>query len=309
MRFIIILYNLTLLILIFIDASSYSQGREKHNFTEVFNKLDQKNDWKILDTLIIPDFIVNSHEELLYAIDFDLQNETHTLFIQDKDSALVNLSLYEFPEQVPAFGFYSRDKSPSQKFFEIGFESYYTEDKFVTWYGEFVLFTRLLDSLENRDKILREFNAKVIKFLPKSRNNVPMLGVLPDKNMVKHSTKYYPNRWFGQDYFDRIYYADYHTLDGYSRIFIIDNISTSRADSNFWKFYSFSEQNKGIINDTLKVDTDYYVLNDPLWGRTILAKKNQIIYGILDYRNKQWAEERLSDILEELKKRKIVKPG
>lgn len=309
MRLAIILYNLTLLMLVFINASSYSQEREKNNLTEVFYNIDQKDDWKIVDTLITSDFIVNNHEELLYAIDFDLQNKTHTVFIQDKDSILVNLALYEFPEQVSAFGFYSRDKSPSQKFFEIGFESYYMEDKFVTWYGEFVLFTRLLDSLKNRDKILREFNAKVIKFLPKSRKNVPILDVLPEKNMVQHSTKYYPKRWFGQDYFDRIYYADYHTGDGYSRIFIIDNITTSRADSNFWKLYSFSEQNKGIINDTLKVDTDYYVLNDPLWGRTILAKKNQIIYGILDYRNKRWAEERLSNILEELKKRKIVKPG
>jgi hypothetical protein len=309
MKCTIILFNSILSILVFSITSSYSQGGGKHNFPEIFNKIDQKNDWKIVDTLIITEFVGNRGEELLYAIDFDLQNEIHTLFIQNKDSAFVNLSLYEFPEQVSAFGFYSRDKSPSQKFFELGFESYYNNDKFVTWYGEFVLFTRMLDSLENRDKILRQFNAEVIKFLPKSKKNVPILDVLPGKNMVQHSTKYYPNRWFGQDYFDRIYYADYHTSDGYSRIFIIDNISTSKADSNFWKFYTFTEQNEGIIIDTLKVDTDYYVLNDPLWGRTVLAKKNQIIYGILDYRNRRWAEERLSDILEELKKRKIVKPG
>jgi hypothetical protein len=67
--------------------------------------------------------------------------------------------------------------------------------------------------------------------------------------------------------------------------------------------------NAEIINDTLQIDTDYYVIREPLWGKTVLAKKNQIIYGILDFRNRKWAEERLSELLSELKKKEIVKPG
>ena len=102
---------------------------------------------------------------------------------------------------------------------------------------------------------------------------------------------------------------DYYIPQGYSRLFILHNSTTAAADSNFWKYYAFLKERNRILSEKLQMDTDYFVSDDPLWGKTLLTKKNQIIYGILDYRDKHWTENRLREILERLKKRKIVKSG
>jgi hypothetical protein len=148
-----------------------------------------------------------------------------------------------------------------------------------------------------------------IKFLPKQKQSTPILRCLPKKNKVEHSEKYYAGHWLGQDFFKKVYYADYYTPEGYSRIFIIDNPNTATADTNFWNYYNILKKNSEVLNDSLEIETDYFVINEPLWGKTILAKKNQIIYGILDYRNIDWTEERMAELLEELKDKKIVKSG
>lgn len=225
------------------------------------------------------------------------------------DSLSFLLSIFEMPSQTSAFGVYSAKKSPSMKFFEIGFESFLSGNRLLTWYGNYVLIVSGSDSGQTREKVVKELTEDVVHFVPRQKPRIPLLESLPEKNRVKHSEKFYRNHWLDQDYFRNIFYADYYTPDGYSRIFIIDNRSTAAADSNFWRYFSFMKNNAEVMADEIKVDTDFYVVLDPLWGKTILAKKNQIIYGILDYRNKDWTEDRMKDILNNLKKRKIVKSG
>jgi hypothetical protein len=204
---------------------------------------------------------------------------------------------------------YSVEKSPQLDYHDIGFEAYKYGNKYVSWYGIYVISAESQDTLAEAEDRLRELMKEVIKILPEQKKNTPILDCLPGRNRVEHSEKYYATHWLGQDYFKNIYYADYYIPEGYSRIFIINNRNTAVADSNFWNYYAIIRQNAGVLNDSLKIDTDYFVINEPLWGKAVLAKKNQIIYGILDYRNIEWTEQRLAELLEELKDKKIVKPG
>ncbi len=289
-----------------------AQSEEIGIILQAFDKLAQKKEWILMgvpeihqgeDPVDIESEMTEFMEEyrVLRIIQADYQST--------RDSGITHVSLFTFTSQVHAFGLYSVEKSPSLDFVDTGFESYYSHGQLITWYGTFVLLISGADSLSQRPKSLREMSANLIRGLPKQRRFLPVLDCLPRKNYVQFSEKFFKRRWLDQDYFRNIYYADYYTPEGYSRIFIIDNRKTSVSDSNFWKYYEFMRIHAEVLSDTLKIDTDYMVVNDPLWGKTILAKKNQIIYGILDYRNKRWAEERLADLLAELKKRKIVKPG
>jgi hypothetical protein len=293
-------------------AISYAQEGNSQPLVEIFQDTDQKKDWLVLTE---PEFYSNQNIDQLSTGSFDYLRayEVHkalrTTYLYSKDSLKINMKIYLFPSHIHAFGFYSVDKSPSLDFYDIGFETYAFGQRLVCWYGNFVIFAEKQDTLSGRWNRLRDFTEEITKIIPKQKKRTPVLDCLPEKNRVENSEKFYLGPWLGQDYFKKIYYADYKTDQGYSRIFIIDNIYTAAADSNFWNYYFFFQENVEVILDTLKIDTDYYVINEPLWGRVILAKKNQIIYGILDYRDKEWTEDRLAEVLEALKKREIVKPG
>ena len=300
---------------IFIFGSFYQFAAQESPISQVrdaFLKMGQKEEWSVSSE---PE--VAERSELLefdedisdYPMEYDVDFVFRGSFSTAKDSQLLKLRLFTLPSQVEAFGFYSRDKTPSLNFVEIGYQSYFLRQRLVSWYSSYVIYTETTDTLPNREKYLKDFAEEFIRLLPKKKKNTPILDCLPEKQRVKFSEKFYTQRWLDQEFFRNIYYADYYTSAGYSRIFIIDNLNTETADSNFWKYRNYMKLYSAVINDTLKIQTDYFVVNDPLWGLTILAKKNKIIYGVLDYHEKKWAEERLAELLNELKKRNIVKSG
>jgi hypothetical protein len=300
---------------IFIFGSFYQFAAQESPMSQVrdaFLKMGQKEEWSVSSE---PE--VAERSELLefdedisdYPMEYDVDFVFRGSFSTAKDSQLLKLRLFTLPSQVEAFGFYSRDKTPSLNFVEIGYQSYFLRQRLVSWYSSYVIYTETTDTLPNREKYLKDFAEEFIRLLPKKKKNTPILDCLPEKQRVKFSEKFYTQRWLDQEFFRNIYYADYYTSAGYSRIFIIDNLNTETADSNFWKYRNYMKLYSAVINDTLKIQTDYFVVNDPLWGLTILAKKNKIIYGVLDYHEKKWAEERLAELLNELKKRNIVKSG
>lgn len=279
--------------------------------TELLNRLAEKNDWEIIPgdssgflpgTLPSTDFTDYVKE---HRIDDEINWEMHH---REKNFSIY-FRLYSAPGQAKAFGLYSVEKSPSLRFYRVGFESFRSGDQFICWYGKFVLLVQLVNSIPGAEKHFKKLAGNIIHLLPRQKPKLPILEALPDKDRVKHSEKFYQGHWLDQPYFRNIYYADYATPDGYCRIFIIDNRTTSSADSNFWRYFTFIKTKAEILDEPFEINTDYFAVDEPLWGKTILAKKNQIIYGILDYHRREWVEERMAEILNRLKKKKVVKPG
>jgi len=303
---------MTLFVVVLIGQSAYAQPQKTEILVEITRNIEKKKNWILLNQpeYFIDEEITQLSEDVIdYFNEYRVEAAARLRCTFSRDSLDITLKMFQFPAHIYAFGLYSVDKSPSLDFFDIGFETYAIGQRLVCWYGNFVLFAEKADTIGERTRRLRDFTQEVVKLIPRQRRRTPILDCLPEKNRVTHSEKFYLGTWLGQDYFKYIYYADYNTGEGYSRIFIINNDLTASADSSFWNYYYFFRENIGVIQDTLEIDTDYYVVNEPLWGRTILAKKNQIIYGILDYRNQEWTEDRLAEVLEALKKRQIVKPG
>lgn len=287
-------------------------AREPVDVFRLFHKFSIESPWNLTGDpqLVVGRELLETGKEIgEYALEYQIEKAFRGNFIHQTDSLSVTLTVFRAPSQMMAFGFYSAPKSPSLPFFDVGFESYFTRGKLFCWYGRFVLVSETADTLKNSEKYLKDCVENIVKLLPAQKRKTPILDALPEKNRVAHSEKFYVHHWLDQNYFENIYYADYYTKEGYSRIFIIDNKTTAAADSNFWKYYSFIKKNARILDEQLNIATDYFVVEEPLWGKTLLAKKNQIIYGILDFRNKKWTEDRLDDLLSHLKKRKVVKSG
>jgi hypothetical protein len=290
----------------------FGQGDDEIDFEKIEEDLRKEEKWIPLGDpkLFKGKSIFDWNQDIVDKIViFQVEKEFYWKMLTRGDSLTFSFAILLLPSQTSAFGFYSVEKSPSQKFFNIGFQSYLIGQRLVVWYGRIVLVIEYSDSDQVNDKPIRKFAENFVDILPAQRRQTPILDSLPEKNRVRHSEKYTKLRWLGQNYFKNIYYADYYTQEGFFRIFIIDNKTTATADSNFWNYYSFMKNNGGIMYEEIPVSTDYYVVIDPLWGKTILTKKNQIIYGVLDFRNINWTVDRLDDILNELKKRKIVKSG
>ena len=303
------------IVIILLLGSWYQSSAQESQLSvvrDVFSEMGNKKDWVAFSKLEVFDgfdlFEVDKNISD-YIGEYEVEQVYQGVFYSPKNNIFIIERLFVLPSQIKAFGFYSVDKTPSLNFLDLGYESYLYPQKLVSWYSQFVLFTETPDTIPEREKYLKDFAQEFIRLLPQKKKNTPILDCLPQKQRVRFSEKFSMRRWMDQEFFRNIYYADYYTAEGYSRIFIIDNLNTETADSNFWKYRNSMKTHSAIINDTLQIQTDYFVVDDPLWGLTIMAKKNKIIYGILDYQNRKWAEERLSELLNELKKRNIVKSG
>jgi hypothetical protein len=290
----------------------FAEEQTKAETINVFNRLSEDHHWKMVgevQELYAKDLLDLNTAVSDYMFEYNIQKSQRCGFIDSEDSTLIKFTLFLLDNQVLAFGLYSTGKSPSLKYYDIGFQSFLKGSVLFTWYGNYMLQIESPDTTSRFPAVIEDFAKDCVKFLPKQKQATPILYSLPNKNRVKYSEKFYKKHWLDQAYFQNIYYADYYIQEGFSRIFIIDNLTTAAADSNFWRYFNFIKNHGSILQDSLEIETDYFVIDEPLWGKTILAKKNQIIYGILDYRNIKWTEDRLHDLLEELKKRKIVKSG
>ncbi|MFZ0388908.1 MAG: DUF6599 family protein [Calditrichia bacterium] len=281
-------------------------------FQRVCEKISQKKEWRSVGEPLLlmgRDLLEVGTDIAEYLAEYRIQVGYRHNFLKIKDSLVLRLMVYQAASQPQAFGLYSIEKSPSEYFFDVGFESYRSGSRFYTWYGDLVIICESADTVAALQESDKNLVREIVRALPERKRNTPVMDALPDRNRVAHSAKFYAHRWLDQDYFDNIYYADYYTSQGYSRIFIINSHSTATADSNFWRYYTFMRDNGAVVYDSLRITTDFYVVDEPIWGKTLLAKKNQIIYGILDFRNREWTEDRLEEILNSLKKKKVVKSG
>lgn len=274
-------------------------------------RLAEKSPWEIIPparSAIQPDTLP-SMDFFDYVQEYHVENLLNWEMRNPEKGAAIYCQLYSAPDQAKAFGLYSVEKSPSLRFFRVGFEAFRSGDQFICWYGRFVLLVQWVAPFPGAEKKFKKITEQIIRLLPEQKHYLPILEALPDRDLVKHSQKFYPVHWLDQPYFRNIYYADYATREGYCRVFIIDNRTTSAADSNFWKYFTFIKSKAEILDESFRINTDYFAVNEPLWGKTILAKKNQIIYGILDYHRREWVEDRMAEILNVLKKKRVVKPG
>jgi hypothetical protein len=293
-------------------SQSLAQESQFSAVRDAYSEMAKKKDWIAFSKLeVFEGFDLFEIDKNIsdYIGEYEVEQVYQEVFYAPKNNIFIIERLFVLSSQIKAFGFYSVDKTPSLNFLDIGYESYLYPQKLVSWYSQFVLFTETPDTTPELEKYLKEFAQEFIRLLPQKKKNTPILDCLPQKQRVRFSEKFSMRRWMDQEFFRNIYYADYYNAEGYSRIFIIDNLNTETADINFWQYRNTMKTHSTIINDTLQIQTDYFIVDDPLWGLTIMAKKNKIIYGILDYRNRKWAEERLSELLNELKKRNIVKSG
>ncbi len=291
---------------------TFGKEREQVNPEKIFQQISEKTRWTLMgeaQRITGRDLLEVGQDIGEFVPEFRIDKAYQARFLHKKDSCMVTTTIFEAPSQIMAFGFYSVQKSPSLEFYDYGFESYLSGERLFSWYGKYVVLSEMADTLQDNEKYLKDIVRQIVRRLPKQKRHTPILDALPEKNKVEHSEKFYVHRWLDQNYFENIYYADYYANEEYSRIFIIDNGTTATADSNFWRYYSFMKKKSRIVNDTLNIATDYFVVDEPLWGKTLLAKKNRIIYGILNYRKKDWTEDRMQDVLNRLKKRKVVKSG
>ena len=304
------------IIFILLVFSPYAWGKEttlEISDAEFAEKLSENKNWELYNVKVRQDSACENIQipwtESFYLNDFCI-NKLFTAEFENKgNNAVIEIKIYEAAGPNSAFGIYSLERTPSLTFKDLGFESYFLRNSLISWYGKYLVTATLLDIWQDRVKMLSEINEFIIRNLPKQENDMPLLEALPNRDKVRYSEKLLPYRWLDQTYLKNIYYADYQTREGYCRIFVINNRSTSKCDSNYWRYYDFARKN-GIVSDReMKIRTDYFVINEPVWGESILAKKNQIIYGILDFKNSKWAEDRMEDVLEFLKKNKIVKSG
>ncbi len=298
--------------LLLLAGTAATQEIQGFNYEKMFQTLGEKKEWTATSgpqMLVGRDLLQANPDIAEYMAEYGVEKIYRCRYQIGNDSAAVNLALLKIPNQILAFGLYSVEKSPSLKFMNLGFEAFVTGRRLVCWYGEYLIVSEASDTLDEHIKDAGQIAEELTRLLPKQKRNTPVLDALPEKNRVEHSEKFYVRHWLDQGYFRNIYYADYYTSGGYSRIFVIDNGSTAAADSNFWRYYSFIKDQAHTLDEKLNLATDYFVVDEPLWGKTVLTKKNRIIYGVLDFHEKSWTEDRLAEILNKLKKRKVVKSG
>ncbi|GAB4333887.1 MAG: hypothetical protein Kow0037_12270 [Calditrichia bacterium] len=291
--------------------SQNGMGEDRLAGQKIIQRLQEEKDWVIVNQnlQITPSQLTKIFGENDDLTEFVLKRLDLISVVHLPDSVQIDIQVAEAETPSQAFGLYGQNKSPSLRFFDIGFESYWSNNLFVTWYGRYCIRLRAKSRWNIGKEKLIALAKILLKEIPEQKEGIPYLEALPKKHRVPYSEKYDRQHWLNQPYFRNIYYADYHTEEGYLRIFIINNGTTSAADSCFWKYFAFVKSMSDTINEKLEIGTDHFIFVDPLWGKTILAKKNQLIYGVLNARNMQWVEDRLKELLERLKKKRLVKAG
>jgi len=248
--------------------------------------------WKIVDEIkqFTPDSLyqqIDGRAELYK--DYNMVTATFAIFANlSNETQFIELAVYDMDNPTNAFGIFSVERDPAQPSLGLGRGSYGSNGSYYIWRGRYYVQIIGSETTEALRSTARDLAHNLMELLTDSGEPVWGLAVLPSKDRVPNSEKYFRVNAMGMRFLANTYVAQYRKNNRRVTFFLSEQDNTELARATLTEYIKFAEEfGEGAENLTVS-GLDLMVF-DMLGAYDVVLQEGRRIGGVSSVEDRKLA--------------------
>jgi len=218
-----------------------------------------------------------------------------------KNHIEVSIDIYDMGNHLNAFGIYSVERVPDGRDLDFGADSYQYNTTLCFWQDKYYVKLMSYDMKPETAQSLSSLATLITQKMPKKGEPPYLFSIFPVEGRLKKSERYIKCDVLGQAYFTGGYSVEYDNDSNQYKIFLIRNKDPLETKQNFHKYLDFIKTIGQITDENIKIGEQAFAGIHNFYGRVLFARKGLYIIGVVNFDNKNSAQNIINLMFSRLK--------
>jgi hypothetical protein len=285
------------------DAVSQDElARDKNRLTALLPKDAESQGWQAASS---PQFFepqnlweyINGQAEMYIDYGFQL---VVTLEYRSMDGARsMAIEIFQMKNPNHAFGIYAAERSPDDRFINMGAQGYLSENVLNFWKGLYYVKLTSFQMSPDTKEILMMLAGVIAAKIKGTYSEPELFACFPAKNRVQMSERFIPKNFLGQSFLENGYRVEYKNGGSRYEAFLVKSASREKAEEAFVKYEGFlRSQNEKM--SSLKREDYQLIFAEREKGKAIFHY-GSFVGGVLNSEDLSEAGRIIEEIVQKLK--------
>jgi hypothetical protein len=219
---------------------------------------------------------------------------------QQKDQSEKNVAveIYDMGNETNAFGIYSAERYPDNKFIKMGIQGYIEEGTLNFLVGRYYVKLLCFECEDESEEILKEFSQKIVERVGKTGALPPLLEAFPPNGLQLNSESFVLRNFMGYSFLHNGYSAKYKSKDLEFDCFIAEGNDIPDAEKMLEKYLEAKKS-----QNVAKIELGYQV-KDKYYHNIYISRVGKRLCGVIKIKDgsENLGLEYLSMLIKNLKK-------
>ena len=218
-----------------------------------------------------------------------------------KNHIEVVIDIYDMGNHLNAFGIYSVERVPDGRDLDFGVDSYQYDTTLCFWQDKYYVKLMSYDMKPETAQSLSNLATLITQKMPKKGKPPYLFSIFPAEGRLKKSERYIKCDVLGQAYFTDGYSVEYDNDSNQYKIFLVRNKDPLETKQNFHKYLVFIKTIGQITDENIKIGEQAFAGIHNFYGRVLFARKGLYIIGVVNFDNKNSAQNIINLMFSRLK--------
>lgn len=151
------------------------------------------------------------------------------VYVRPVDEAQLNVRVFEFPDRLRAFGFYSSLRAPLKKFVQVGTEGFLSNTDLTFWKERRCVHMNFPGDYEDKKGILLALGSRIAQEMPGDTQEPDLVAIFPEENLLSHSVRYQTRALMGLPGIPGGFVAVYREQNKKRAVFLAECVDPEKA--------------------------------------------------------------------------------
>jgi len=196
---------------------------------------------------------------------------------QQKDQSEKNVAveIYDMGNETNAFGIYSAERYPDNRFIKIGLQGYLEEGTLNFLVDRYYVKLLCFECEDQSEEVLKAFSQKIVERVGQSGNLPLLLKAFPSKGLESNSENFVLRNFMGYSFLHNGYAAKYKLNDLEFDCFIAEGKDDADATEMLKKYLEAKKS-----QNVQKIDSGYQI-KDKYYHNIYMSKVGNRICGVI----------------------------
>ena len=281
----------------------WSSSEEQEKVSGLISLLPELDSWRMTEK---PEsyYPENLFEYINGAAEMYLAYEFKELIVvqQQKEQSEKNVAveIYDMGNETNAFGIYSAERYPDNRFIEIGLQGYLEEGTLNFLVDRYYIKLLCFECEDQSEDVLKAFSQEIVKRVGQTGSLPPLLKAFPSRGKQSNSENFVLRNFMGYSFLHNGYSAKYKLNDLEFDCFIAEGEDDTDAAEMLQKYLE-AKQSQNVQ----KIDSGYHI-KDKYYQNIYMARVGNRICGVIKIKDGSEALglEYLKDLVQNLENKK-----
>jgi hypothetical protein len=210
------------------------------------------------------------------------------------------IEIFQMKNPNHAFGIYAAERSPDDRFIDMGAQGYFSENVLNFWKGQYYVKLTSFQVSSDTKEILMMLASVIATKIKGTYSEPELFACFPTKNRVQMSERFIPKNFLGQSFLENGYRVEYKNGGSSYEVFLVKNASREKAKEAFAKYEDFLKSQNERMSSSKK--DDYQLIFAERGKGKAIFQYGSFVGGVLNSNDSSEAERIIEEIVQKLKR-------